>query len=50
MDNKKLHDKVDASRPAAEPKFGAGSIGLIAVGAIFVAALFIGFVIYGIVG
>lgn len=48
MDEKQLHNDIDANRRVEKPKFGGGSIGLIAIGACFVAALFIGFVIYGI--
>jgi len=48
LDDKKfLRNRVEASRRPGKPKFGGGSVGLIAAGAIFVAALFIGFVVYG---
>lgn len=50
MDDKKfLHDRVEALQPPGKPKFGGGSVGLVAAGAIFVAALFIGFVAYGLI-
>lgn len=48
-DKNSIRDRVEASRPPARPKFGGGSVGLIAIGAIFVAALFLGFVVYGLI-
>ena len=48
-DKNSLRERVEASRPAEKPKFGGGSIGLLATGAIFVAALFLGIVVYGLI-